>query len=91
MLCIIFLLCLWDKSAIHNNVYGNVDTATSDDFCFHQLQLVYSIQGKVIALYDTCVGRSKVERTFYHALLIRLFVDHSYDRKWNIADDRTSE
>ena len=31
------------------------------------------------SLYDTCVGRSKVERTFYHALLIRLFVDHSYD------------
>ena len=32
-------------------------------------------------LYDTCVGGSKLERKVYHAFLIRLFVNHSYDNQ----------
>ena len=34
-----------------------------------------------VKLYDTCVGGSKLERKVYHAFLIRLFVNHSYDNQ----------
>ena len=30
-------------------------------------------------LYDTCVGRSKLECKVYRTFLIRLCVNHSYD------------